>query len=809
MKYILFAVIFCVLAASLFAQYAEKNITAEHIQGAITVDGYLNETEWHRILPAGDFTQYEPIEGATPSESTHVYILYDENALYIGAMLYDSNPEHIVEQRSRRDRHTQADRFEVLIDSNNDRLSAYRFAVNVSNVQEDGIYSQDGAVYDGNWEAVWQSSTQRTDSGWSVEMRIPFSVLRFDRRGSYVQWGVNFRRFIARRNEEIHWVMVPRRESGLVSRFGALRGIANIGTPLHVTIVPYAVSYGRLRSNRLPQISEKNYFGNAGVDVKFGLTANTTLDIAVNPDFGQVEIDQTTVNLSAFETFYPEKRPFFLEGADLFRFGATRDGRELQLFYSRRIGRRPAQPDPESGQQYIEVPQATTILGAAKLTGRTAGGLSVGALSAYTNRENAIIRMPDGEKLHIPVAPYSSYNVLRMRQEIFNNSTLGIIATGVLRDRTNTAVSGGVDWNFRFDESKYVVDGFIAGTRMEQNDALLEGRAGRLYVAKTGGQHWLASANYEYFSRSFNPNEIGFIRRADYQGIKGSISYKEDNAGGFFRRYRTTLSAESNWNIDGKPIYRSAGFLIFFEYMDFWASTILYQYNFPVYDDFETRGLGLYKRPGTHMIDGWIGSDSRKTVVVYPQYNVSWTDSGMMEIYVSLNANIRPTPLIEISPSIGRFGSKRTEAWFTNAFNDALGMISLFGDRGIKQIDFSLSGLVSLHPGLSVQFFSQVLLYHAWYDNYRYLATPDDLQSYDYRRHPHYQNPDINYQAINTSVIVRWEFKRGSTVYIVWKQERSGTHDRVRQYFRDTFRDAFRTPIDNVFLIKVNYWFRV
>jgi hypothetical protein len=260
-----------ILAEMLPAQNGEKVIVAERLQRSIHIDGVLNEPEWQRAQSVSDLIQYDPREGAEPTERSVILVMYDDNALYIGAILFDSNPRGIVGQLSRRDRSTHADRFEVLIDSNNDKMTAYRFAVNVSNVQEDGIYSSDGARYDPEWDAVWASGAARIGRGWSVEMRIPFTALRFDRANGEYRWGINFRRFIARKHEEIHWIMVPREETGLVSRFGMLRGIENINPPLHVEVLPYVVSQGRRQSDALPQISERDITANAGVDLKLGL----------------------------------------------------------------------------------------------------------------------------------------------------------------------------------------------------------------------------------------------------------------------------------------------------------------------------------------------------------------------------------------------------------------------------------------------------------------------------------------------------------------------------------------------------------
>lgn len=795
-----------VLTVPLAAQNGDKVIFAERIQGSISIDGLLDEPDWQRAQPVNDFVQYDPDEGAEPTERSVVLVMYDDNALYIGAILYDSNPRGIVGQLSRRDRYTHADRFEVLIDSNLDRLTAYRFVVNVSNVQRDGIYSHDGARFDLNWDAVWESATARIGRGWSVEMRIPFTALRFDRRDGEYQWGITFRRFIARKNEDIHWVIVPRREEGLVSRFGTIRGMSDINPPLHVEVLPYVVSQGRRQSDALPQVSERDITGNVGVDVKMGLASNTTLDLAVNPDFGQVQIDQSIINLTAFETFYPERRPFFMEGADLFRFGSTFDGRQMRLFYSRRIGRSPREPDLsdlDPGWRYIEMPQATTILGATKLTSRTAGGLSVGALSALTDSEDAIIRTVEGDRLRVPVEPRGSYNVFRMRQEIFTNSAVGVMATGVFRDGMHTAVSGGMDWNLRFGQNVFVTDGFVAGTRTTVNGTELEGSAARLYIAKPSGRHWLASAIFDHFSRDFNPNDIGFIQRANYQGAYADITFKDEYASGILRRYWIRLAGSATWNIDGVNLSQLSHFSILSEYSNFWGSYIAHQYNESSFDDLETRGMGLYKRPASHTLSAWIRTDRRRSITLFPSVDMRWADYGWLETYLFFDFDVRPSPSIAISPAVGWLRSRGYEAWSRNRTDDDLGRISLFGDRDVDQVDVSLRGIVTFHPQFSVQFFTQLFIHQRSYDNIRYLAAPEDLRPYDFEEN------DLNIYGFNANVIVRWEFTRGSTIFLVWTQQRDDYDFRFNQSFRGLFDDTFRTPMDNVFMIKMSYWFSV
>ncbi len=811
MKILLSAVILFCLTITLSAESPNKTLTAHRITSVIAIHGRLSEASWSLAEPRSDFLQYDPDEGSQPSECSAVLLLYDDHALYVGAILYDADSDLVKGQLSRRDRYTHADRFEVLIDSNRDLQTAYHFAVNVSNVQQDGIYSHDGARYDLSWDAVWESATVRLERGWSIEMRIPFTILRFDRAEGEHRWGVNFRRFIARKNEEIHWIMVPRTENGMVSWFGEIHGIRNIAVPLYFEILPYAVSHGRRRSASLPQVSEKDVLLDVGIDMKLGLASNTTLDVAINPDFGQVEIDQAIINLTAFETFYPEKRPFFLEGADLFRFGSTYDGRDLRLFYSRRIGRRPPRPVLNPGEQFIELPQITRLLGAAKLTSRTQSGLSVGALAAVTDREDALINTPTGDRREELIQPRGGFNALRLKQEISGNSALGIMFTNVSQDGSRPAHSGGIDWNLRLFNNSYVLDGFIAGARNDVQGTTRDGSAGRLYIARPSGKNWLGSLNYEFYSPGFDINDGGYNRRADYRVGWADIYFKNDFAAAPIRRYRIRLAGEAQWNFAGYNIKKDSQFSVYSLFTNFYSSSLSYQYNWSSYDDLETRGRGLYKRPQFHTVDGWLSTDLRRRIIAYPIFSFHWNDRGWTEYYLKLDFDMHPTSYIELSPAVGLFRSKKYEAWITNTIDEDLGPISLFGDRDVDQLEFSLRGIFTLQTNLSIQFFTQVLLSRVWYASHRRLVSPDTFVPYAGfdPANLNFFNPDFNYQSFNANIVLRWEYTRGSTIYLVWTQERNDLHSRVHQPFQDTLRDTFRTPMDNVILIKFTYWFSV
>ncbi len=328
------------LCFEVIAGGSEKRIRAVRTPTPPKIDGSLEEQAWSLAPPSSSFTQFDPVEGAAPSESTSVRILYDDNALYIGILMYDSRASRIVRQLTRRDRTIEADRVSVTIDSYHDHQTAFVFAVNVSGVQTDGIYSRDGVIYDVNWDAVWEAATRIYRNGWIAEFRIPFSALRFAPRKRY-EWGINFRRYISRKKESDEWVLIPRRETGIVSKMGHLVGIENITPPVYLEALPYVLSR-QLRDPDARLESEKDDFdAGLGLDLRYGISSTATLNATFNPDFGQVEADQAVLNLTTFETFYPEKRPFFLEGTQIFDFGTAFDGQTMRLFYSRRIGLQP------------------------------------------------------------------------------------------------------------------------------------------------------------------------------------------------------------------------------------------------------------------------------------------------------------------------------------------------------------------------------------------------------------------------------------------------------------------------------------
>ena len=791
-----------------------KSVVATRTPLPPNIDGDLSEPQWRHAVPVSGFQQFDPVEGAAPTEETIVRILYDDQALYIGVMCKDSDPSEIVYQLTRRDRTVQSDRFSVMIDSYHDQSTAYLFSGAVSGVKSDGLLSQDGLTYDIQWDAVWDFASKILTDGWSAEFCIPYSALRFtSQEGEYI-WGINFRRYIARKKETDEWVMIPRSETppgtiSSVSKMGNLSGIADIQPPIHLEILPYHVSNVSFLSQPSPFTTEGEYTPDFGVDLKYGITNNFTIDVGINPDFGQVEVDQAYLNLTVFETFFPEKRPFFLEGSQIFSFGNAFDNTEMRLLYSRRIGRQPTGYSGairyesllvDSNAHFSKKPEVTTILGAGKLSGRTRGGLEVGVMTAVTDVERAEIEGIDGTRSPLlTVEPRASYNVVRLRQEIWGNSAIGGLVSGSFKYGKQPSLSGGVDWKLRFIDGTYGVDGYVAGSRtaLYDND-YREGLAGRMALGKLGGEHWIVFSAYDFSSRNFSIDDLGFYSQPREHGGYLAVAYKEDHAEGIFLRYGLTVQMDQRWNWDGNQTKSQIELEPIFEFTNFWQFSVDYIHHFRAYDD-ENRGIaGLYRRPADNTINAIVRTDARKPVQISLYAGLSFYENGSKNYLTILQSTIRPITWIEFQPSITYMRTFDEEAWVVGKYADD--GKNIFGDRNVDHVDVSLRGTITFTPTMSVQFFNQILFAEWRYNRLRKLVTPVSFESTTD------DLPDFFYKVFNANIVFRWEYLPGSTFYLVWTQNRQGYTGLYGQNLRDDISDVFGIPMDNVILAKISYW---
>jgi hypothetical protein len=801
-----------IIASRGFAGSSSKTITAVRTDRPPTLDGMVDEPQWQDAIPVLDFTQFDPNEGALPTEQTSVRVLYDDHALYVGVICYDSKPGQLVEQLIRRDRSSEAERFTVQIDSYHDHRTAFVFSTNVSAVQSDGVLSQDGAVYDLSWDAVWSVKTAQHLDGWSAEFEIPYYALRFAKlMTEEYEWGINFRRYISRKHETDEWIMIPRSEHLQVSRWGHLRGLKGISPPLHLSISPYVSATSTFHAENSEWSRESDQQLLAGFDLKYGITRNFTLDATVNPDFGQVEVDQAVLNLTVFETRYPEKRPFFVEGSQLFTFGAAVDNTSMPLFFSRRVGKRPSGADTVSaptGGSIEENPSVTTILAAAKLSGRSNEGLSVGVFSALTDEEDAIINDSLGNSSTLRTEPRGLYNAIRLKQDFKGNSWIGAIATTVSRDNLPPSFSGGADWNIRLEDGTYTIDGYFAGTRSSSSGVLRNGTTGRLLLSRIAAEHWFYTTSCDFATRFFDPNDIGFFAQPHDHGGYVQLLYRENFAEGVFRRYSAALNPEYRWNWDGINTHAALNAEFTGEFTNFWLGTLAYTYSHPAYDDEERGIVGTYRRPADQVFRLSVTTDARKDISLFFTGVYDRDAIRKRSIVGQVGITFRPASWMELTPLAYYARTRSEEAWvFPYGSNPSVTGTpnSVFGDRDVDQLDLEVRGIVTFTRNLSLQFFSQVLLARGRYVNYRQLVTSTEFSPYTPPA-ASFINPDFNEITFNANVLLRWEYLPGSALYFVWTQGRSDNSGEYSTGFGQRLGDALSLPHEDVLLLKVSYW---
>ena len=820
-------VVTCVFTGAAFCADSLKVVHAVRADVPPVLDGWVTDPQWQKAPPILDFKQFDPDEGALPTELTSVRLMYDDRALYVGVICYDAYPQKIVRQLTRRDRSSEADRFTVMIDSYYDKQTAFVFQANVSGVQTDGVLSQDGNVYDITWDAVWNVRTRVFQDGWSAEFEIPYNALRFAPApdGIY-RWGINFRRYISRKKETDDWVMVPRSETlpgGAqlqISRWGTVDGIRGISPPIHLELLPYVSGTAQYETATPARPWSRSTKAQAGVDLKYGLARNFTLDATINPDFGQVEVDQSVLNLTVFEVRFPEKRPFFLEGSQMFTFGSSVDNTPLSLFFSRRIGKQP------TGSPYVvaprggsvdDNPQVTTIEGAAKVTGRTSGGFSLAAMAAETGEADAEVTDSLGTKSSIRTEPRGSYNVVRAKQDFAGGSWVGAIGTIAARENMLPALSGGLDWNVRLGGNAYTLDGYVAGAHASAPRVLTDGSsgsdgaAGRLLFSRIAAEHWFWGGSFDFYTRYFNCNDIGFFAQPHDFGDYVQLIYQENYSSALFRRYAFSLVPATRWNWDHVLTTSTAELTFTGELLNFWRPSLIYDIYLPAYDDEEKGIIGLYRRPAGHAVTAQVQSDPRASVNATATGIYAFDEHGKRSLTGSLTLSIRPVSWVELNPTLLWLRSRNEEAWVYpggNVTDLAVSPVpfSVFADRDVDEEDIELRGTVTFTRTLSLQFFTQILLARGRYSSYRRFVAGSPV-AYDYAASPAFTSADFNEADLNANVLLRWEYLPGSTLYLVWTQGRLGDSGDYTSGFGPRFRDTFALPHEDVLVLKISYWF--
>jgi hypothetical protein len=805
----------------------------------ITVDGRVAEAVWDQAPPIDEFVQRAPAEGEAPSQRTDARIAYDDNALYIAVRAYDTEPERIVGMLTRRDQMSPSDWIKIVVDSYYDRRSAYEFAVNPVGVKTDRYYFNDGAS-DDSWDAVWDVEVARGADGWSAEFRIPFSQLRFNNTmGGPVGFAVM--REIGRLAETATWPLLSRNANGFVSQFAEVRGLKRGGSPKKLELLPYTVgSLALSPESNNPLLERTDPAGSIGLDLKYALRPGLTMTATVNPDFGQVEADPAVVNLDAFETFFQERRPFFVEGSGTFQFNVDcNDGACTGLFYSRRIGRPPQATATLADGEYSRTPIAATILGAAKLTGRI-GKFSIGGLSAVTSQEDATISSTPVLLRTQAVEPLTGYGVIRARREFANQSNVGFMLTSTNRRLVDEvaflpkdAYTGGVDYDIRFSP-RYGMSGFWAGShvagsaaaieRLQRNNVhafqrpdadhvevdptltALNGHAGSINFGKIAGEKTRFSGNYGFKSTGFDINDLGFQRRADERYVSHWFQKRDMVPGRYSRSFIWNLNQYAGWNFAGDRLWSGANVNMHWMWRNYYSTSFGFNVNGAPMRDRITRGGPAVLGNGS--LASWhnFGTDNRRSLSAFYFGYYENDGQGTTRLNVGPSLTWRPTAATSISTGF-RYNINNDDAqWVTNETeNDETRYV--FGRLQQRTSAFTIRVNYTLTPELSIQTYAEPFVSTGEYSNYKMLVDGRAERYEDrYRPYAYTGNADFNIRSFRTTNVLRWEYKPGSSLFIVWQQNRSGFADVGNFDFTRDFGGVFSAPAHNVFLVKLSYW---
>jgi hypothetical protein len=847
------------LPPSAEAQRVPDTARAVRVSGEIRMDGMLSERVWQTAPAVTRLLQREPDEGQPAVDSTEVRFAYDEHALYVGARMYSANPSEIRALVTRRDQEGISEFIAVTLDTYYDRRTAYSFGVTPSGVRLDFFHPSDNGDGDSGYDPVWEARARVDSAGWTAEMRIPFNQLRFSPRDEQL-WGVNVIRRVPARNEESYWQLIRPHETGWASRMGVLAGISGVAPSRRVELLPYAASGSRIRDvtdPRNPFQDRTETEARVGGDLKLGLGPNLTLDVTLNPDFGQVEADPAIVNLSAYEVFFDERRPFFNEGADLL----NRRG----LFYSRRIG---APPPGRAAGDYVESRSNSTILGAAKLTGRLPSRLSVAGLAAVTDRE--VVRTFDstsGSFGRVAVAPRTMYAAASAQQEFGRDaSTISALVTAVQRDvapgtplgslLARSAYSGIVESRYRWAGGAYDVNFWLGGTNVRgDSSAILRQQlssrrywqrpdAGHVEVdpsrtalqgaffgighSKVAGRHWLWDLDYTFESPGFEPNDAGAFGAVDSRFVFGRLRWRETQPSRWYRSYEVGVGSENGWNFDWMRRFNGVFAFANTTLPNYWRFNSDYYRARRGMSDRLTRGGPLMATPAEYGVEAELRSRSGARNGWGVELGTSGDENGGFRRGVELSLSLRPGTQLEISfdPEWGQTRDTRQYVMSVGG-----GPAATFGRRYVfAAVDLSeVSGRIRANytftPNLSLETYAQPFAASGRFHRFGQLAAAGsgELLAYGTSGTTITRNPDgshtvtdggasfdiepldFNVRSFRSNAVLRWEWRPGSTMFLVWQQDREG--DRAFRTARPgDLLDALRTRGDSFLALKVTYW---
>ncbi|MCP4200986.1 MAG: carbohydrate binding family 9 domain-containing protein [bacterium] len=837
------------------------------------VDGVLNDPVWNTVEWSGNFIQRDPTDGEPPTQQSRFKVVYDDSALYFGFRLED-DPGLMRPILARRD-HFPGDWIEVNIDSYQDRRTAFSFTLSLSGTRSDELISNDGDDWDSNWNPVWDGAARVDGEGWTAEMRIPLSQLRFS-SAAQQSWGLQVHRRLFRLEERSTWQRIPKGVDGWVSRFGELRGLDDLQPKRRIELTPYGVASGESfeaePGNPFRDGSDDNLDG--GLDGKLGITSNLTLDFTVNPDFGQVEADPSEVNLSAFETFFDERRPFFIEGKEIFdlRLAPATTGGDFTrdtLFYSRRIGRPPGHDPDLPDEAYVDVPGFTRILGAFKLSGKTASGLSLGLLESVTAKEEAAVDL-DGERSRLTVEPLTSYFVGRVQQDFEDGDTqIGGMVTAVSRelddDHLNAmrreAYALGLDFGTYFKNRDYRLEANLLGSEIRgSQEAILEaqessaryyqrpgndsatldptreslaGHSGSVRFTRTSNHELMFQTGVAWRSPGFEINDVGFMRNADQINQFTWVGYSKRNPFSIFDRWQLNGNQWLDWDYAGNFLGARYNVNTNAQFKNKYHAGASITRRGESTSNSELRGGPASRWPGSWAYEAWVNSDERRDLRVNLGGYVRRTDDGGGDSRQAwATFSYRPTNAIRLSLS-PEYSRNRPELQYIDTVAFAEDERYIFGRLDQETLVLTTRLDYTITPNLTVQLYAAPFVSYGRYSEFKRITDPVagryrdrflvfgaeqiafDAESETFEVDEDgngtvdydFDGPDFDARFLNANVVVRWEYTPGSTVFVVWTQSRESSDLLAPDGdFQEGLDDLFSVEPEDIFLVKFSKW---
>ncbi len=823
-----------------------------------SIDGVLDDFCWSTGVWAGDFTQWYPKEKGRPSQLTELKILYDDDNLYVAIRAHDNEPGKILPIAGRRDEQV-GDCVGVCFDSYHDHRTGFEFDVTAAGQKMDLVLTNPMNP-DVNWNPVWYAKTGMEDSGWVAEMQIPLNQLRFSDEENQV-WGLHCWRWIDRLKEEDDWEVQEQNSPGMLYLFGHLKGLEGLRKGLHVELMPYGLgslnTFGKERGNPFKE-SGRSWFGSGGLDGKVGISSNFTVDFTFNPDFGQVESDPSVMNLTAFETFYEEKRPFFLEGKSILSFAYD----DVNLFYTRRIGHLSDYTPQAAGNEFVQMPGRTTIIDAVKLSGKSADGLSVGILQSFTSDAEARISGGAVER-RVTVEPMTNYFVGRVQKDFNEGGTIvgGIVtaANRSIRDDylqflSTGAYTGGVDLLHYWNDKEYFVSAEVLGSHIKGDRAAitalqlssaryyqrpdasgsrldtlaesLDGTGGKVSIGKASKGYWRYSTEFLWRSPGLELNDLGYMQTADVIEQENSLSYSITEPVSLFKTFSVGVTQYNNWDFAGDYLSSNAALSLYAGFLNNWTFSSGVSYATPSLDLRILRGGFAMRMPSSFSMNFSVKSDDSRPLFFTSGLGMqSWQDDDAHLLSLQAGVNVRPMNTLSLSFN-AEYSTNKDNLQYVSALEYGgspryiLGTIVQHTLGLTFRIDWNIS------PELSIQYYGSPFASVGSYSEFKYVTHPrsgDYRQRFDVYAFSRQGNsilldesgdgaadysipaPDFSFSQFRSNLVFRWEYMPGSQIYFVWASDVTGTGS-TGTSLRESLRDLGNIFPNNTFLVKASYW---